>query len=870
MFKATILIQKKISSILTALYILSFTGALAQVDSPPNILIIVADDLGIDALNSSDYGISGTTQPITPYIQSLKDNGVSYLNTWATPQCTTTRASIISGKYGINSGVRNVPDNLDLSHESLFNYLNNNVSTPYVKALIGKWHISRPVDLNHPYAHGLDYFEGIIAGIVNDYYSWEKADENGQTVSVDEYVTKHLTDSATKWISEQSDPWFLWLSHIAPHNPFHIPPQGTYSQTDLSGNRGKYLASIESMDYYIGELLNSMTEETRDNTIIIFLGDNGTPGRILEYFPNGHGKTSMYEGGLRVPMIISGKGVTRRGELEAGLTQVNDVYATLVELLSEDLEGGIYNSYSLAPSLTMENTITRPYIYSDYINGGVEYWAIRNNTYKLIENENGEVEFYNLGNDLKEEHNLVDFLTNQEATVLARLKLEAQNIRTGWSCNDAILNGEEQAIDDCNTCATDNLSFSNIGCCDTPNSPNVYYEYQEDTNRKVYSNNYPNHDFCYNPRNIPSQSYHDLEMDLNPTITGTITPLINQITGRPATTFGVALNGVMFSPGPALPFVYSNPNTNEYNWDWVFEPTNNQGNEVNQVKLDCASAHTNTKHGYHYHGEMFSYLEHEMEGITSARTVDEVIPIGWAADGFPILYKFGPDSSGNIKNLKPSYRLKEGERPGDGTDAPCGVYSGKYTNDYEYVMGLGDLDACNGMASAITLDTALGEQTFDYFYVITSTFPQVPRCFVGQVNESFSVGKISGMDNDGDGFIAEFDCNDNNPSINPLATEIPGNSIDENCDGLDTLSQSSSDLPLITMLPNPSTTMVRLINNYGFSYQVHLYDVQGKALFSVHNSPEFVSVENLPNGIYLLKIVNEETGAHEVYKLIKN
>lgn len=124
--------------------------------------------------------------------------------------------------------------------------------------------------------------------------------------------------------------------------------------------------------------------------------------------------------------------------------------------------------------------------------------------------------------------------------------------------------------------------------------------------------------------------------------------------GRPARHYGVALNGVFMSPAPGTPFIYTDKNTGEFNWDWVFEPTNNQGDGQEQVQLDCATAHTNGS-GYHYHGEMYEYLETDNSGITSATSVSESYQVGWASDGFPIVYKFGPDSEGQIKELTPSF-----------------------------------------------------------------------------------------------------------------------------------------------------------------------------------------------------------------------
>jgi len=745
--------------------------------------------MGNDAIEG--FGTSATSFPNTPNLDSLKNAGIRYMNTWATPQCTPTRASVMSGKYGINTGVMRAPGNLDLEHESIFTILEDAAPNTYNKAVIGKWHISQPANIDHPFQHGADHYEGVINGVIDDYYDWEKV-EDGEYVQIEEYVTTHLTDAAIDWIADQDqdDPWFLWMAHIAPHSPFHVPPDDLHTVDNPTTNKQKYDAAIEAMDTEIGRLLDRIGEETLNNTLVIFIGDNGTPNPVLSGYPAQHGKGSMYEGGLRVPMIISGSGVTRLGAQEYGLTQVNDLYATLFEVGADSiLQGGIHNSYSIRSSFAVEDTILRQYVYSDYIDGGVEYWAIRQDEYKLIENENGEQEFYNIDINLDEDVNLIGNLSPEEEEILAELVAEAEAIRNGWSCQDLILNGIEETIDNCDFECTelDTISTTNIGCCDTPDEPSVYNEYLENDDglRHIYSNGFPNHDYCYNAANQPGQSYHYFRVDQVPFLTGDITYLVNN-NGNPARHYGVALNGVFFSPAPGLPFVYTNKDTGEFNWDWIFEPTNNQGDGPEQIKLDCSSAHTNAS-GYHYHGEMFQYLETESPGITSAVSVSEIEQIGWASDGFPIVYKFGPDATGQIKELSPSFQLKSGERPGDGIVAPCGPYTGKYSVDYEYVNGLGDLDECNGINATITLETDIGTETFDYYYVITSTFPQIGRCLKGNVSADFenSADPITGVDMDGDGYLSQFECDDTNFDINPSAIDIPNNGIDEDCDGED-------------------------------------------------------------------------------------
>ncbi|MBT8220029.1 MAG: sulfatase-like hydrolase/transferase [Bacteroidia bacterium] len=841
-------------------------------ETKPNILLIIADDLGNDMIEG--FGIEVTNGPSTPNLQALQDSGVSYLNTWATPQCTPTRAAIMSGKYGIKTGVMRPPGNLDLEHESVFSYVNRITDTAYATAVIGKWHISNPTNINHPHEHGIDHYEGIIGGTIDDYYDWPKV-ENGQSSQITEYVTTHLTDAAIDWMNGQNEPWFLWLAHIAPHGPWQVPPDGLYSVNNPTSNRQLYNATVEAMDHEIGRLINSMDQDTRENTIIIFIGDNGTPNGVMRYYPDGHGKGSMYEGGLRVPMIISGKGVSRMGEQELGLTQVTDLHATILELMANNLPGGIHNSYSLVSTLTAPNTISREYVYSDYRDGNILYWAIRNQEYKLIKNDQGSREFYRIDSSLEEQDNLIGSLSNEEASILAIMEAEADTIRNGWSCQDGILNGDEIEIDDCairSGCTQEDLlGFVNIGCCESPDYPSVYHEYFEGDQRHIYSNGFPNHDYCYNPNNIPEESYHFFRVDQVPVTSAQTTNIVRE-NGRPARHFGVALNGVILSPAPGVPFIFENPNTGEFNWDWVFEPTNNQGDDNNQVRLDCATAHTSGQ-GYHYHGEMFEYLETTQPGITALSTSTELFQVGWAADGFPILYKFGPDPSGVIKALLPSYQLKSGERPGDGIVQPCGPYTGKYTNDYEYIDGLGDLDACNGIASTITLETAAGLETFNYFYVVTSTFPQIGRCLIGNVSADFDNNDepLTGVDNDGDGYLASFECDDNDPDINPSAVEIPDNGIDENCDGMDLVTSTYLIAnTTISIYPNPTTAIINIDTGDLRNFDSTLYDISGKRLIdNIMNQPS-INIRDLQPGIYILEIKDLDSGQKIIERIVKN
>ena len=848
-----------------------FTSTCFSQQQSPNILLIIADDMGIDS--TPGFGINEDL-PSTPTLDSFREKGLSFTNCWAAPQCSPTRAAIMSGKYGIKTGVMRPPKILETSHTSLFTKIKEQSITDYSMGLIGKWHIggSGTSNYSHPKDSGVPYYEGIFSSQVDDYYNWTKVNSEENEEQVDEYVTTHLTNNAISWIDNQTKPWFLWLAHIAPHAPFQIPPEGTYT-TLPKNNRTTYLSMIESMDYEINRLLESMDDDTLENTVIIFIGDNGTPGQANNFWPNGHAKSSIYEGGIRVPLIITGKSVERVNEVEASLVQATDLHATILELAGVPLLGGTDNSLSLKPSLSFENQISKKINYTDYESSNTELWATRNDTYKLIEDENGREEFYNIITDIKEETNLIGNLTTEQETIKTMLQQEAQTIRNDWSCNDGIKNGTETTIDDCNSpCETaDVLSYDNIACSYTPSNPSDYYEFIEQNDRVVYSNNYPNHNFNYVADRIPNPYYRVYKFDLKPKLSGEVTSL-TRANGRPVNFFGIALNGVYMMPAPATPFIFENVNTGEYNWDWVFEPTTNIGDGRDFVALDCASAHVNPNSGYHYHGNMYEYVEELEQGIATLNTPPaEVLQVGWAADGFPVLYRFGPDKEGNIKEMFPSFQLKSGLRPGDGISAPCGSYSGKYTNDFGYVAGKGDLDECNGIEASITLTTAQGEENFDYYYVVTQDFPQISRCIKGNFNDSFisNAAALNGVDADGDGFVVSYDCDDSNANINPFATDNPSTSFDESCGAA--LSTPNIDLKDLGYYinSNPNDGHFSVISTSSEEYQVQLFSLTGQLVLE-ETGIGVLEINTITSaGVYVLSIIREGNKLGTIKIIIK-
>ncbi len=397
------------------------------VDSP-NILLIIADDLGKDAINGYP---EGNIKPNTPNIDAIRNSGITFNNLWVYPTCTPTRASIITGKYGYRTGVKWASDELPSSEKTLQKYISEQTNNQYTSAIVGKWHLSGNNSTVNPESFGIDHYAGLIRGTVNDYYNWQLT-EDGSTNLQTEYITEVFTDLSIDWVNEQSRPWFLWLAYNAPHTPFHVPPIEMHTQGSLpeyvdgADPIPYYLAAIEAMDFQIGRLLENIPEEERENTLIIFLGDNGTPVDVAQSpYSSGTVKGSLYQGGINVPMFISGKDVSRTGT-DDNLITSTDLFATIAEIAGVNIPE--INDSKSFKSLLTESATLRNYQYSEMDNGNTDAWTIRNNKYKLIVNSNGEEEMFDLINDAYEQENLMNnMLISDEAN--AKLDLESELLK---------------------------------------------------------------------------------------------------------------------------------------------------------------------------------------------------------------------------------------------------------------------------------------------------------------------------------------------------------------------------------------------------------------------------------------------------------
>lgn len=401
-----------------------------EIQNSPNILLIIADDMGKDALAGFT---EGSIKPHTPNINAIRNNGLNFTNFWTYPTCSPTRASMITGKYGYRTDVRWANQKLSESETLLQKYINDNTNNSYATAVIGKWHISGYDATINPEAFGIDYYEGIFIGSVKDYYNWPLS-KNGKQSSSSVYTTKKLTDLASNWIQKQDKPWFMWLAYNAPHTPFHIPTVEMHNQGALPPYKEGvdptpyFMASIEAMDHQIGQLMNSFSKEERENTLIIFMGDNGTEPVVAQApYASTQVKRSLYQGGINMPLFVSGKGVERKG-IDNNLVTSTDIFATIAEMAGVEIDE--INDSKSFKSLLSEKKSIRKYQYSEMKNEKNDAWTISNGTYKLIVFANGKDEMYNLINDPYEKNNILNStLDINERKSKEELEIELLRIR---------------------------------------------------------------------------------------------------------------------------------------------------------------------------------------------------------------------------------------------------------------------------------------------------------------------------------------------------------------------------------------------------------------------------------------------------------
>jgi arylsulfatase A-like enzyme len=461
--------------IISTLAVILLTAAHAQ---QRNVLLIIADDLGTDSLalyNNSP----GAALPPTPNIDALKANGVQFRNAYALPTCSPTRATMLTGRHpfrhGVTTAVTANDGQLMAGEFTLPRAFAANHSLGYGLAHFGKWHLSLSNNMANDPANigGWPHFAGSLNGGLTGgnggtgtYTAWTKTINGvtGANNSTTTYATTDTTNDTIDWITARgTNPWFAWVAYNAPHSPFHKPPANlhTYDTTVPGWNtlpintnlRTHYNAAVQALDTEIGRLLASLTPAVRANTWVILIGDNGSPNQVIQPpFSNGHSKESLYEGGVRVPLLISGPGLVAPNREIPDVVHAVDLYSTILEMAGINVTATQpalkpIDSLSLLPLLQNQSIAPR-FARSESAGTNVLQEdagaTVRFGDYKLIRFQDNTESLHFLPTDPNEQTNLLlgslntsaqaayDSLTAQLDAAISPANLLGKPVETAW------------------------------------------------------------------------------------------------------------------------------------------------------------------------------------------------------------------------------------------------------------------------------------------------------------------------------------------------------------------------------------------------------------------------------------------------------
>lgn len=433
-----------IASSLLVLF-LGFAAPLsAQESRPPNLVVILADDLGYGDL--STYG--GWIR--TPNLDRLAAEGMRFTDFHASgPVCSPTRAGLLTGRYQQRAGLEGViyaaPDRNRhhglQTHEITCSQLLKKAG--YATAVFGKWHLGYRKEYN-PVHHGFDEFRGYVSGNVDffshvdgaGFYDWWDGEAQIEEAG---YVTHLITKHAIRFIEEHQDrPFLLYLPHEAPHYPYQglgdvpIREVGRQNKEDRNPThvRRAYREMVQELDWGVGRVIDTLQRlGLAEKTFVLFFSDNGA----LEFGSNGElrgFKGSLWEGGHRVPAIAWWPGHIRAGSLTDATTISLDVKPTLLALAEVAApEGHRLDGVNLLPLLLWQQSLSPRTLFWQYEGQA----AVRKGAWKLVQNVRGQqgIGLYNLNEDPGEARNLLEIYPDRVQEMLAELERWRQDVSKG-------------------------------------------------------------------------------------------------------------------------------------------------------------------------------------------------------------------------------------------------------------------------------------------------------------------------------------------------------------------------------------------------------------------------------------------------------
>jgi len=413
----------------------------------PNIIFILADDLGW-----AELGCYGNTFNETPNLDKLAKQGMRFTDAYAAaPVCSPYRAALMTGQYPARVGITdylrpNDKNHLSTKYVTIAEALKN---TGYATGIIGKWHLTGYA--NHgaeefpPAMHGFDETivsenRGIGGGSYFHPYHFNR--EIQKRLPGNEYLVDRCNLEAVEFIERHKDgPFFLYLSHYAVHTRLNGKPVlvAEFEKKDGAGkgpkagrNNPHLAAQLKSIDEGLGMIVKKLHElDLSEKTLLVFSGDNGGESGVTSNAPLRAGKSTLYEGGIRVPLIVCYPKTVPAGTVCKTPTSNIDFYPTLCQLAAARPDSKQHiDGVSLLPVLkNPKATLQRDELYWHYpldkphFLGGHSSGAIRKGDWKLIEYfATGQKELYNLADDISEKNNLASRNPEKVAELQGLLK----------------------------------------------------------------------------------------------------------------------------------------------------------------------------------------------------------------------------------------------------------------------------------------------------------------------------------------------------------------------------------------------------------------------------------------------------------------
>ena len=411
--------------ILLALALLNLfliTRSAAAASAPPNILLILVDDLGYGDLSS--YGARDLK---SPHLDALAARGMRWTRFYANcPVCSPTRAALLSGRYPDLVGVPGVIRTHARNNWGFLDPKATLLAEPlaragYHTAMIGKWHLGL-ASPNTPTERGFDLFQGYLGDMMDDYYNHRRHGINYMRHNDREIDPEgHATDLFSQWAVDYlhartgaPKPFFLYLAYNAPHTPIQPPDDWVAKvrerEPGITEQRAKLVALIEHMDHGIGRVLEALraTDQEKD-TLVLFTSDNG--GQLsagAQCGPWRGGKQDMYEGGLRVPFCAAWPGHIPVGSESSALGITMDLFPTLCEVARATTPENLDGVSLLQPLLGRQDQSPARDLFWVRREGGrryrgQDYHAVQRDSWKLVQNHPFEpYQLYHLATDPKE------------------------------------------------------------------------------------------------------------------------------------------------------------------------------------------------------------------------------------------------------------------------------------------------------------------------------------------------------------------------------------------------------------------------------------------------------------------------------------